>query len=148
MQFGWISLFGLIIIIAIMIPNIIYAMRAHNQQTGDTGAIAPIIEQIGRYSCMILIIVPLGIGTFGYPSVLAMLVYLIGNVGLLIAYFVVWCFYAKQKTLSKAIALAAIPTCIFFISGVTLQHWLLVVAALLFGCGHLYITYQTHKPRV
>ncbi|HOM03754.1 MAG TPA: hypothetical protein PLH43_13190 [Acetivibrio sp.] len=44
----------------------------------------------------------------------------------------------------KAIALAVIPTCIFLLSGFLLKHWLPVSASVLFGVGHVYVTYQNH----
>ena len=32
----------------------------------------------------------------------------------------------------------------FFLSGVTLYHWALVVAAIIFGVGHIYVTYRNN----
>lgn len=74
-----------------------------------------------------------------------MLTYLFANSALLIAYLIIWGFYFKKPSVRKALALAIIPTAIFLISGLTLRHWLLVAAALLFGTGHIYVTYQNHK---
>ena len=42
-------------------------------------------------------------------------------------------------------ALAIIPICMFLLSGITLRHMLLVVSAVVFGIGHIYITYQNAK---
>jgi len=87
---------------------------------------------------------PLLVWKFGFLNVEEMLVYVVGNLGLTVAYIIIWIPYFKRKTLGKAIALAVIPTCIFLLSGLLLRHWLLVLAALLFGMGHIYITYQNH----
>lgn len=45
----------------------------------------------------------------------------------------------------KGIALAVIPTVIFMLSGILLKHWLLVIGSVLFGIGHICITYKNHE---
>ena len=60
-------------------------------------------------------------------------------------YYLSWMLYSRKKTLSVAMALAIIPTAIFLLSGILLQHWLLVAFAILFGACHCTITYMTHK---
>ena len=62
-----------------------------------------------------------------------------------LAYLIIWRFYFIRPTLKIALCLAILSTLIFLISGVLLRHWLLVVAAVLFGIGHIYITVQNHK---
>lgn len=145
MEFGWINIFGIAIVAIILIPNIFYAIKFKNIENNYTGKAMTIIEQIGRYACMLLMILPLGVWSFGYSSKVAMLIYMIGNIILLVAYWGIWVLYYKTQTVGKAIVLAVIPTCIFLISGTTLQHWLLVVASILFGVGHIYITYQNNQ---
>lgn len=41
--------------------------------------------------------------------------------------------------------LAIIPTGTFLISGITLMHVFLIMSALIFGIGHIYVTYQNAK---
>lgn len=142
MQFGWINIFGLAILIIIMVPNVFYAIRFRNAQNRCSNKLMNIIEQIGRYASFLLMFFPLGVWKFGFPNEIALLIYIIVNSALLIAYLVTWAFYFKNRSNLKTFALAILPICIFLVSGITLDHWLLVIAALIFGIGHVYVTYQ------
>lgn len=144
LEFGWINLFGAVIVTVMLIPNIVYALRTKDSVNKCKSRIMNLTEQIGRYGCMTLMWLPLLVWKFGFLNVEEMLVYVVGNLGLTVAYIIIWIPYFKRKTLGKAIALAVIPTCIFLLSGLLLRHWLLVLATLLFGMGHIYITYQNH----
>ena len=146
MEFGWINLFGAGIIVLIMIPNIIYAVKQKQDETQiKVPRYLSACEQLGRYGCIILMWLPLLVWKFGFGSVEEYLIYLIGNGVLLLCYYLFWMFYSRKRTLSVAMALAIIPTAIFLLSGILLRHWLLVVAAILFGSAHCMITYMTHK---
>ena len=100
-----------------------------------------VLEQIGRYGCLFLMVFNIGIAEFGFASDIGFLVYLLGNGFCLAAYLAVWLRYFKKPGLSCALALAILPTLIFLLSGITLRHWLLVGNAVLFGVGHIYVTY-------
>ncbi|MBR0373728.1 MAG: hypothetical protein IJH91_04300 [Mogibacterium sp.] len=140
MEFGWISVFGAVIVILMMIPNIIYAIRNKDEKNQCTNQFMNVIEQIGRYACIILMWMPLFVWKFGFSSVYGLILYLIGNGCLLVAYWIIFAFYMKKRTRKRALALAVLPTCIFLLSGLLLRHWLLVGCALLFGVGHIYVT--------
>lgn len=146
MEFGWINLFGAGIVVLIMIPNIIYAVR---QKQDEAQAKIPnylsACEQVGRYGCIVLMWLPLLVWKFGFGSVEELLIYLIDNGLLLLSYYLFWGFYFRKKVLSNAMALAIIPTLIFLLSGILLRHWLLVIAAVIFGFTHCSITYITNK---
>ncbi len=79
MEFGWLNLFGLIIIVLILIPNIIYALRNKNQQNKCKNMFMNILEQIGRYGCMLLMVVHLGIKKLGFGSIELFLIYFFGK---------------------------------------------------------------------
>ena len=141
MDFGWTNLFGAIIIILIMVPNIIYATKNNGQQTAEPHyKIMLIIEQIGRYACIVFMWFPLLVWKFGFDSVAEMLAYLVGNTVLLVIYYFFWFLYSKKKKKLTALTLAVLPTCIFLLSGILLHHWILVISAVLFEIGHIYIT--------
>ena len=140
MEFGWINVFGAGIVILMIIPNIIYAMRSRDQKNTCTNRLMNIIEQIGRYACIILMWLPLLVWKFGFSSVLAMFLYFVGNGCLLVAYWILFARYLKKKTRKRALFLAVIPSCIFLLSGMLLRHWLLVGFACLFAVGHIYVT--------
>ena len=121
MQFGWINVFGIIIVAVMLIPNILYSIKNQNSQNRYKNKIVNILEQIGRYLSMILIIFPIGIS--GFSNVGCMLVYLIAN---------------------SVLLLAVIPTMIFLISGITLIHWGLIASSVIFGISHIIITYKNN----
>lgn len=140
MKFGWINLFGGVMIMLMMIPNIIYGIKNRAVEKQPYSRIMAIVEQVGRYACIIFMWLPLLVWEFGFKSVGEMVLYAAGNVLLLVAYYVFWIFYSKRKTRKRALVLAILPTCIFLMSGLLLRHWLLVISAVLFGTGHIFIT--------
>ena len=140
MEFGWINIFGAIIVILMLIPNIVYALKNRGEKNNCTNQFMNAIEQVGRYACIILMWLPLMVWKFGFSSVYEMFLYFIGNGCLLAAYWVVFAGYLKRKTSKGALVLAVLPTCIFLLSGLLLRHWLLVGFAVLFGIGHIYVT--------
>ena len=140
MTFGWINVFGAGIVVLMLIPNIIYAVKNKDEKNLCSNKILNIAEQIGRYGCMVLMCFPVLVWEFGFKSVLEMLIYTIGNGLLLLAYWVVYFFYFKEKTANRAIALAVLPSCIFLLSGITLRHWLLIAFAAVFAVSHILIT--------
>ena len=144
MQFNFINLLGFIIVAVMLIPNIIYGIKFKGLENKCTNKAMNVIEQAGRYGSMALMVLPLFVWEFGFSSVFMMFVYFLGNGILLFTYLLVWVFYFKKQTMGKAMILAIAPTCIFFLSGVTLYHWALVVAAVIFGVGHIYVTYQNN----
>ena len=144
MEFNPINLFGFIIVVIMLIPNIIYGIKFKGLENKCTNKAMNVIEQAGRYGSMALMVLPLFVWEFGFSSVFMMFVYVLGNGILLFTYLLVWVFYFKKQTMGRAMILAIAPTCIFFLSGVTLYHWALVVAAIIFGVGHIYVTYQNN----
>lgn len=142
---GWINIFGLCIVIAILIPNIIYAIRFRGVKNKCTNKIMNVVEQIGRYACMFFLIAHVGKTEFAFQSIGVFLVYLIGNALLILTYWIVWGLYFIKQSKWKSMTLAVIPTVIFGMSGITLQHGWLLVAAVLFGTGHIYVTWQNLK---
>lgn len=145
MEFGWINGFGAIIIIVMMIPNILFAVKNKDMTNRCDNRMMNVIEQIGRYACLVLMWLPLIVWKFGFRSVFEMFAYMIGSGILLTAYLVIWVLYFKKPTMRTAVSLAVIPTIIFLLCGILLRHWLLVAAALLFGVGHIYVTMKNHS---
>ena len=141
MKFGWINFFGVGIVVLILIPNIIYAIKNKGEKNLCKNKFMNVIEQIGRYGCIVLMWLPLLVWEFGFPDVPEMILYLFGNSALLAAYIILFSRYMKKKTASLALVLAILPACIFLLSGLTLRHWLLAGFALLFAVGHIYVTY-------
>ena len=142
MEFGWINVFGAITVILMLIPNIVYAIKNKGEKNFCANRFMNIVEQVGRYACIVLMWMPLLVWKFGFASVLDMMLYMACNGLLLAAYWIAFAFYMKRRTVRLAIVLAVLPSCIFLLSGILLQHWLLVAFAILFAIGHIYVTYK------
>jgi len=137
---NWLNVFGLVIVILILIPNIIYAIKFKDVKNECTNIFMNILEQIGRYACMIFMVFNVGLAKFGFASVGEFLIYFIGNTILLLAYWIIWILFFIKQSSWKSMALAIIPVCIFLICGVTLRHVLLIISAIIFAVGHIYVT--------
>lgn len=142
MHFGWINLFGAVIVLLMLIPNIVFAVRNKDEKHLCTNRVMNVGEQIGRYACIILMWLPLFVWEFGFESVAQMLLYVAGNALLLAAYLIVFACYFKKRSKGRALALAILPACIFLLSGILLHHWLLAGFAVLFAIAHIYVTIQ------
>ena len=140
MTFGWINVFGAVIVILMLIPNVVYAIKNKDEKNLCTNRWMNVIEQIGRYACIVLMWLPLLQWKFGFRSVFELLLYLFGNGALLLAYWIVFFVHMRNKRKASAPALAVLPSCIFLLSGILLRHWLLVGFAVLFAVGHIYVT--------
>ena len=130
MEFGWINVFGAIIVILMLIPNIVYAVKNRNEKNLCTN----------RF--IVLMWLPLIVWKFGFASVFEMVLYLVCNGTLLAAYWISFAVYMKRKNMRLALVLSILPSCIFLLSGILLRHWLLVGFAVLFAVGHIYVTYK------
>ena len=142
MKFGWINVTGAAIVVLMLVPNILYALKNKDEKNLCSNAFMNVLEQVGRYACIILMWLPLLVWKFGFAGVAEMILYLAGNAVLLAAYWILFARYMKKKDRKLALMLAVLPTCIFLLSGLTLRHWLLAAFAVLFGIGHIYVTYK------
>lgn len=142
MSFGWINVFGAIIVVLMLVPNVVYALKNRGEENRCTNRWMNLLEQIGRYGCITFMWFPLLVGKFSFRSVPEMTLYLGGNGALLAVYWFVYARYLRERTRRRALTLAVVPACIFLMSGLLLRHWLLVVFALLFAVGHIYVTTQ------
>ena len=142
MEFGWINVFGAVIVVLMLIPNIVYAIKNKGEKNLCANRFMNIVEQVGRYACIVLMWLPLLVWKFGFASVLDMMLYMACNGLLLAAYWITFAFYMKRRSVRLALVLAVLPACIFLLSGILLQHWLLAGFAVVFAIGHIYVTYK------
>ena len=142
MEFGWINVFGAVIVVLMLIPNIVYAIKNKGEKNLCANRFMNIVEQVGRYACIALMCLPLLVWKFGFASVLDMMLYMACNGLLLAAYWITFAFYMKRRSVRLALVLAVLPACIFLLSGILLQHWLLAGFAVVFAIGHIYVTYK------
>ena len=55
-------------------------------------------------------------------------------------YWVIWMLFFYKQDSWKRLALAVIPAVLFLLSGIALRHILLIILAVIFGTGHIYVT--------
>ena len=140
---SWFNYYGLAIMAVIMIPNIIYAVthkadgeNAYNDKT------AVILEQIGRYGCMIFMVFNIPYTYFDFWFDCALICYLSVNGGLCLAYLIFWIICWNRRGKLKALSLSIIPTAIFIYSGIVLANIPLIALSELFGITHIFISYK------
>ena len=130
--------FGLIFIILIMIPNLVFALKCkegfENHWKSKIAKILEIFEQIGRYGCFAFMIFNIPETYFGFCSDSAFAIYLIVNFILIFAYCLIWII---KNSLFRAISLSVIPSIIFLFSGFLSRNLLLIASALIFAPSHI-----------
>ncbi len=138
---SWINICGTCIVVAMLIPNVIYAIKFRNSSR-QCHCCKPmyIVEQTGRYGSMFLMAFNIGLAEFGFYSINSFIVYAVSNIVLTTAYLLLWILFFHRQDFRKSITLAVIPSFIFIISGITLRHILLISFAIIFAFSHIIIT--------
>lgn len=139
---GWFNTYGLVFLILLLIPNIVYAFKIRDVKNKCTAKWAFIMEQIGRYGSMFFMVFTVGSLTQGWASVQEFFLYIIGSAALLLLYWIVWLLYFIERKVWKSMALAVLPTLLFVLGSVSMRNILAIVCAAAFGIGHIYVTYQ------
>lgn len=143
---GIINLFGLVFMIVIMIPNIVFAIKCKDGfENNRKNKLVETLEQIGRFGCFGTMIINIPGTWFGWWSDEAFAVYLLGDTALLIVYCVIWIVCFKKNSVFRALSLSIIPSVIFLFSGIMCRSVLLIIAALIFAPCHIMISYKNAK---
>lgn len=140
---GFFNYYGLIIMVIIMIPNIIYAVKNKNCENAYRNKAVEIFEQTGRYGCFVLMIFNIPYTYFNFWFDYGLIVYLCVNGALCFAYLIFWVTCRGGKGKLKALSLSIIPSFIFLFSGVVLANIPLIVSALIFSVFHIFISCKT-----
>ena len=142
----WFNIFGLVFIIIIMIPNIIFAIKCKDDfKNNFNNKFIEIMEQIGRFGCMTFMIINIPKTWLGWWSDEIFLMYLIINIILVILYCLIWIMYFKKKSVFGVLLLSIIPSIIFLFSGIMSRSILLGMSAIIFGPCHIIISYNNAK---
>ena len=140
---SWFNYYGLAIMAVIMIPNIIYAVKHKAEgENAYNNKMVTILEQIGRYGCMALMVFNIPYTYFNFWFDHALICYLCVNGGLCLAYLIFWIICWNRRGKLKALSLSIIPTAIFLFSGIVLANIPLLTFAVLFGITHIFISYK------
>lgn len=142
---GWFNGYGLIFLILLLIPNIVYAVKYKDATNKCTDKWALVLEQIGRYGSMFFMVFSFGSLTQGWASVTDFVVYLLGSAVLLLAYWIMWMLYFAGQKIWKSMALAIIPVLLFLVGGLTMRNAVAMALAVMFGIGHIYVTYKNQE---
>ena len=135
--------FGIIFIIVLMLPNIyasIFKKELFVNKFDDRLLIK--LENIGRYLCMILMVINIQDLYGGFKSVEAFVAYLGINIILLGLYYIVWFIFYKFNNIYKNMILGIIPSLMFIISGILQNHLLLIIIGIVFAYAHLKIIWK------
>ena len=139
----WFNYFGAAIIIALLIPNVIYGIKCKDGfKTGYANKVLEPMEKVARFGtmfCMICVFEDWDFGLIGGREV-----YLSVCGGLCLLYYIFWivCLKWKQKTKLRALSLSIIPSIIFLFSGIALLYIPLIVFAVLFSILHIYLSWK------
>lgn len=145
MGMGWINIHGLLIIILLLLPNIIYACYFKNVENKCESRVINLMEQIGRFGSMFLMVFNIGIAEFGFASAVSFFVYLAANAVLMLAYWLFWMLYFNKQNYFYSMMLAILPSGMFLLSGILLRHILLVLTGAIFTFAHIYVTVQNAR---
>lgn len=140
---SWFNYYGLAVMVIIMIPNIVYAVKHKNENSyGYHNKTVIVLEEVGRYGCFALMVFNIPHTYFNFWFDYALIVYLSVNGGLCLAYIIFWIAYWNRNDKLKALSLSILPSLIFLFSGVVLAYIPLLVFAVIFAVCHIFISYK------
>ena len=143
---GWFNIFGLVFIVVIMIPNIVFAIKCKEAfENKWSNKVVELLEQIGRFGCFGFMIFNVPGTWFGWWSDEAFAIYLIVDSLLIVFYCIIWVICWKKNNVFRALALSIIPAVVFMFSAVMSRSILLIIASMLFAPTHIMISYKNVK---
>lgn len=143
----WLHVFGLVIVVLLLIPNIIYFNITKNSVVTAkcTNTFMNILEQLGRYACVFFMVVNLGFYELGFKSNESFSLWFIMTGIFIVLYWLGWIIYYKYKRLNTAMFLAIVPGIIFLETGISMSNYLLTISSVVFLISHIYVTYVCEK---
>lgn len=137
------NLTGLIFVVVLLIPNIIYAATNKDGFAGEFhNKLVETGEQIGRFGCFILMFIQPSFVTLGYIYDGAQALYLILGIVLLALYCGGWIVFRKGNSIAKALTLSILPSVLFLESGILTLNVPLIVLSVVFAICHITISYK------
>ena len=144
----YINVFGLVFMVVIMVPNIIFALR--NKDSFENiyhNKALETAEEIGRYGCFVFMIFRIPSLTFGWWSDEAFAIYLVVDVILILLYCLIWALCFRKESLFRSLSLSVIPSIVFIFSGIMMRSIPLILFSLLFAPSHITISVKNVKAR-
>ena len=144
----WFNIYGLIFICAIMIPNIIFAIKCKDGfENRWNNKFIETLEQIGRIGCFGFMIINIPKTYFGWACDEIFKIYIIVNTILIILYCLIWIICFKKNNIFRALSLSIIPSIIFLFSGILSRSILLIIFSIIFSPSHIMISYNNAKQK-
>lgn len=141
-----INIYGLITLVFLMLPNIVYFQKNKENEQKRKLTSAELIEQIGRYGCIIFLLINTGLFEYGFATNAGIAIWIAVTAILMAAYYVFWILLFKKGTnTAYTLTLAVIPSVIFIFSGIMMRRWTVVAFGIIFAAAHIYITYCNGK---
>lgn len=142
----WLNFYGLIFLILIMLPNIVFA-ATHKAgfENSYRNKYAEIFEQIGRAGCFSFIFIQLPPLVKGYYFRGAMIFYLAVGGALTLTYLAGWVLLWKENSVRKSLLLSIVPSALFLSCGAFTLNYPLLVSAAIFAPCHILISYKNAK---
>ena len=139
----WFNLTGLIFVVVLLIPNLIYAATNKDGFAGEFhNKLVETGEQIGRFGCFVLMFIQPSFVTLGYIYDGAQALYLILGIVLLALYCGGWIVFRKGNSIAKALTLSILPSVLFLESGILTLNIPLIVLSVVFAICHITISYK------
>lgn len=131
--------YGLIFVLIMLVPNVVFALcNKDGFENNWHNKAVEILEQIGRFGCMIFMFIV--IPEVSFPSNEAFALYIIVNMALLLLYCLMWIVLFKRNNMLRAVSLSVIPSVLFLFSGVISGNIPLIIAAVIFAPCHILIS--------
>lgn len=143
---NWFNIYGLIFIVIIMIPNIVFALKCKDGFVNKyNNKFVEFSEQIGRFGSFIFMIFNIPQTYFGFYFNNGLILYLIVDSILVALYCLIWIICFKKPSVFRALALSIIPSFLFIYSGIMIRSILLIIFSLIFAPCHILISYKNTK---
>lgn len=138
-----INYFGLLIVAAILLPNLFYALKGKaGFENHNIGKSLEIMEQISRFGCIAFMIIRIPACSFASFDEHAHVIYAAANAILVGLYWLIWMLCWKKNHLFRALSLSILPSVLFAFDGIMSGSVLLIVAAAIFAPSHILISYK------
>ena len=137
---GWFNYVGLIIIVLIMVPNVVYALKHRSQGNTNVPTYVVVLENLGRYASMFFLVFNIPNTWFSFFVPNGMLFYILVNSVLVAAYAALFIAFWNKTGTAKALWLSILPSLVFLYSGAMIVSIPLMISSLLFAFTHVYIS--------
>ena len=133
----YLNYWGLIFVIVILIPNIVFAITCKDGfENRYQNKLVEILEQIGRFGCFISMFLIIPFMSIGYWFKQGESVYLVSGVILVVLYCLGWIVFGKEGSIRKSLYLSIIPSLLFIESGIISGNILLLFFAVIFPINY------------